>query len=323
MHRRVVDVCRSDGHTWAQKREVFGLPFVMSAASTWSYATLHEMLMLHAARFLTPGQASWEGQVPFVARIVNASGTACGACDRRNCTGCLLPKGTARLRLRAGLFTGAPTAKIYLALDWVDSSMYDQGYVDAIRDEDQAEATAEEAATDAEASKLVPLNACVDAFAEAEEMKVENGNGVKCDKCKVAVDAQKKIDIWREPDVLVLHIKRFHFSGEHFEKISTPVQVPLKDLDVRAWVVGPTGGAGTAYDLYGIACHRGGMSGGHYTSYCMNEGGKEPQWLKFNDDSVSTVDIQKELPEISKQCYVLFYRKRAFSSSNMINYLSL
>ncbi len=57
-------------------------------------------------------------------------------------------------------------------------------------------------------------------------------------------------DIWREPDVLVLHIKRqekdlmilgvnhpaaiermtlvggrFHFSGEHFEKISTPVQV--------------------------------------------------------------------------------------------------
>ncbi|CAJ1404545.1 unnamed protein product [Effrenium voratum] len=50
---------------------------------------------------------------------------------------------------------------------------------------------------------------------------------------------------------------------------------------------------------------------------------KEPQWLKFNDDSVSTVDIQKELPEISKQCYVLFYRKRAFSSSNMINYLSL
>ncbi|CAJ1404547.1 unnamed protein product [Effrenium voratum] len=87
----------------------------MSAASTWSYATLHEMLMLHAARFLTPGQASWEGQVPFVARIVNASGTACGACDRRNCTGCLLPKGTARLRLRAGLFTGAPTAKIYLA----------------------------------------------------------------------------------------------------------------------------------------------------------------------------------------------------------------
>merc|ERR1719183_2052710 len=75
-------------------------------------------------------------QMPFVARIVNASGTACGACDRRNCTGCLLPKGNARLRLRAGLLTGAlTTAKIYLALDWVDSAAYDQDYVDTVADD--------------------------------------------------------------------------------------------------------------------------------------------------------------------------------------------
>merc|ERR1719356_2072146 len=75
-------------------------------------------------------------QMPFVARIVNASGTACGACDRRNCTGCLLPKGNARLRLRAGLLTGTVnTAKIYLALDWVDSAVYDQEYVDSVADD--------------------------------------------------------------------------------------------------------------------------------------------------------------------------------------------
>jgi len=323
MHRHVVDVCRPDGDTWAQRREVFGMPFVMSAASTWSYATLHEMLMIHAGRYLKPGESSSESQVPFVARIVNASGTTCGACDRKNCTGCLLPKGHARLRLRAGLFASG-TAKIYVALDWVDSSLYHkEAYIDSIQDEVGAEATAEEAATDAEASKLVPLSACIDAFAEAEELKVDNGNGVKCDKCKVEVDATKKMDIWREPDVLVLHIKRFHFSGEHFEKISTPVQVPLRELDVRSWIGGPTGGSCTAYDLYGVVCHLGGMSGGHYTSYCMNEGGKEPKWFKFNDDSVSIVDLEQELPEISKQCYVLFYRKQAFSSSNLINYSSL
>eukprot|EP00434_Breviolum_minutum_P012233 symbB.v1.2.010786.t3/scaffold707.1/size170859/7 len=324
MHRHVVDVCRPDGDTWAQRREVFGMPFVVSAASTWSYATLHEMLMIHAGRYLKPGgSSSSESQVPFVARIVNASGTTCGACDRKNCTGCLLPKGHARLRLRAGLFASG-TAKIYVALDWVDSSLYHkEAYIDSIQDEVGAEATAEEAATDAEASKLVPLSACIDAFAEAEELKVDNGNGVKCDKCKVAVDATKKMDIWREPDVLVLHIKRFHFSGEHFEKISTPVQVPLRELDVRSWIGGPTGGSCTAYDLYGVVCHLGGMSGGHYTSYCMNEGGKEPKWFKFNDDSVSIVDLEQELPEISKQCYVLFYRKQAFSSSNLINYSSL
>ena len=40
--------------TWAQRREVFGLPFVMSSVSSWSYATLHDMLMLHARRLSRP-----------------------------------------------------------------------------------------------------------------------------------------------------------------------------------------------------------------------------------------------------------------------------
>jgi len=325
MHRRVVDVCRSDGETWAQRREVFGLPFVMSAVSSWTYATLHEMLMIHAGRFFNPrkdGKTSDERQVPFVARIVNASGAACGACDRRNCTGCLLPKGSARLRLRAGLLTGAvSTAKIYLALDWVDSSMYDQEYVDTVTS-DESLGEEENPSSSAEAT-AVPLSACVDSFAQPEFMKVENGNGVKCEKCDIVVDAVKRIEIWREPDVLIFHIKRFHFSGEHFEKISTSVEVPPKELDIRSWIVGPTGWSSTAYDLYGVACHTGGMSGGHYTSYCLNTGGKEPTWLKFNDETVTLVDFAQELPTISKECYVLFYRKRTFSSSNLITYQAL
>eukprot|EP00930_Biecheleria_cincta_P011970 TRINITY_DN11519_c0_g1_i2.p1 TRINITY_DN11519_c0_g1~~TRINITY_DN11519_c0_g1_i2.p1 ORF type:complete len:2103 (+),score=364.03 TRINITY_DN11519_c0_g1_i2:537-6311(+) len=327
VHRRVVDVCRSDGRTWSQRREVFGLPFVMSAASSWTYATLHEMLMIHATRFLNTrtDKTPEERQVPFVARIVNASGTACGACDRRNCTGCLLPKGSAKLRLRAGLLTGAAsTAKIFLALDWVDSSMYDQEYVDSVVDDASTpQAEDEPESNEPRNAAFVPLAACMDSFTEVEHMQVESGNGVKCEKCNKTVDAVKKIEIWREPDVLVLHIKRFHFSGEHFEKIATSVEVPPRDLDIRPWIVGPTGLSLTTYDLYGVACHRGGMSGGHYTSYCMNEGGKEPTWLKFNDDTVTRVNLQQELPEINKQCYVLFYRKRAFSSSNLINYLSL
>jgi len=350
MHRRVVDVCRSDGRTWAQRREVFGLPFVMSAASSWSYATLHDMLMLHARRFLRPLRrdaqrrdpssttgAPEERQVPFVARIVNAAGTACGACDRRNCTGCLLPKGSARLRLRAGLLTGAVSiAKIYLALDWVDSAVYDQDYVDTVADDASvARANAAESqdregvgleqtmSSCSEGSGTVPISACIEAFAQPEELKTENGNGVTCEKCNEVVDAVKKLEIWREPDVLILHIKRFHFSGAHYEKLNTPVEVPLKELNLRPWIVGPSATSSVPYELYGVACHWGGMSGGHYTSYCVNSQGKEPVWLKFNDDSVTSVSISQEFDEISRQSYVLFYRKRAFSSSNLINYSSL
>jgi len=357
MHRRVVDVCRSDGRTWAQRREVFGLPFVMSAASSWTYATLHDMLMLHARRFLKSSRRDRRSdggmaedrqaaatQMPFVARIVNASGTACGACDRRNCTGCLLPKGNSRLRLRAGLLTGAvSTAKIYLALDWVDSGVYDQEYVDSVADDAsvaRANATEfQDAETDrshsSDAGKSsdrderrhsigkVPISTCIDAFAQPEELKQEHNNGVKCEKCNQVVDAVKKLEIWREPDVLIIHIKRFHFSGVHYEKLNTPVEVPFRELNLRPWIVGPMATTVAPYELYSVACHWGGMSGGHYTSYCVNNEGKEPVWLKYNDETVNSVSLQQELDEISRQCYVLFYRKKAFSSSNLINYSSL
>lgn len=364
MHRRVVDVCRSDGRTWAQRREVFGLPFVMSAASSWTYATLHDMLMFHARRFLkTPRRDALrhdtsllderpgaQAQMPFVARIVNASGTGCGACDRRNCTGCLLPKGNARLRLRAGLLQGTvSTAKIYLALDWVDSTAYDQDYVDSVADDlsvsqplldrtvsnDTEEPDGdtsslnggahqrENSRSHSQAPVTVPISACIDAFAEPEELKTELGNGVRCEKCNEVVDAVKKLEIWREPDVLLIHIKRFRFSGVHYEKLNTSIEVPCRDLNLRPWIVGPSGASSTPYELYAAACHRGGMSGGHYTSFAVNNEGKEPTWLKFNDEAVSSVSLGQELDEISKQCYVLFYRKRAFSSSNLINYSSL
>jgi len=317
----------------------------MSAASSWTYATLHDMLMLHARRFLRNQRrdrrvdvADQEAaQMPFVARIVNASGTACGACDRRNCTGCLLPKGNSRLRLRAGLLTGAvSTAKIYLALDWVDSGVYDQDYVDAVADDPSvARASATEVDRDGadtdrshkshgeDSRGRIPISTCIDAFAQPEELKEEFGNGVKCEKCNKVVDAVKKLEIWREPDVLIIHIKRFHFSGVHYEKLNTPVDVPWRELNLRPWIVGPMAANSAPYELYAIACHWGGMSGGHYTSFCANQEGKEPVWLKFNDDVVNSVSLQQELDEISKQCYVLFYRKRAFSSSNLINYSSL
>lgn len=371
MHRRVVDFCRSDGRTWGQRREVFGLPFVMSAASSWTYATLHDMLMLHGRRFLktvprrerrdaapaagsgaAAGGAADDRQVPFVARIVNMSGTACGACDRQNCTGCLLPKGNSKLRLRAGLLTGSvSTAKIYLALDWVDSSAYDQEYVDNIADDAsvaranaiEVQGEGEEPDTErshgssaprvslgeqheegegASAGKVL-ISTCIDAFAQPEELKVELGNGFKCEKCNQVVDAVKKLEIWREPDVLILHIKRFHFSGVHYEKLNTPVEIPSRELNLRPWIVGPSASNAAPFELYAVACHFGGMSGGHYTSYCANNEGKEPVWLNFNDDTVHSVSFRQELDEIARQCYVLFYRKRAFSSSNLINYSSL
>ena len=54
-----------------------------------------------------------------------------------------------------------------------------------------------------------------------------DGNGVRCDKCGTVENFSKQLEIWKEPDVLVLHIKRFHFTGRTVEKLSTAVDVPI------------------------------------------------------------------------------------------------
>ena len=43
-------------------------------------------------------------------------------------------------------------------------------------------------------------------------------------------------DLWKLPDILVLHIKRFHYESGHLEKLDAAVQFPLYELDVSEWV---------------------------------------------------------------------------------------
>lgn len=64
-----------------------------------------------------------------------------------------------------------------------------------------------------------------------------------------------------------------------------------------------------AYELYGIVCHSGGMSGGHYVCYIsyMTETGR--QWYHISDSHFHSVDESKVL---NAEAYILFYRKMEF-----------
>ena len=81
----------------------------------------------------------------------------------------------------------------------------------------------------------------------------------------------KRIVLHQLPNVLILHLKRFHYSNAgKFRKIDTKVSTPLV-LDVGAYstVVEEEdgegeGGRSTVYDLVGVVSHSGGFSSGHY-----------------------------------------------------------
>lgn len=74
----------------------------------------------------------------------------------------------------------------------------------------------------------------------------------------------------------------------------------------------PRRGVGEAvYDLRGVVNHYGGLNGGHYTAFALNE--HDSRWYDFSDDRVSAV-LNEENDLVTSAAYVLFYERRGASS---------
>merc|ERR1719193_304849 len=151
-------------------------------------------------------------------------------------------------------------------------------------------------------SATVQLASCLDAFTE-EEVLTED-NAWYCSKCSKFQTATKKIDLWRLPDLLVIHLKRFSFDRVFRQKINSLVNFPLKSLDLKAWVSPNCKlNQSTTYDLYGASMHSGGLGGGHYTAYVQSL--VSGDWYHMNDSSASTT---RDEDTQSPAAYLLFYR---------------
>jgi len=340
MHRKVMTPATPEARP-AERREIFGLPFILTCTHHMSYQDLAEAISQSATRFDVE-RTNPNRKPGFTISIVNNSGTSCGACDQRKCPGCSLPKTATKLRLRSGTVPGDKVAqKVYIALDWV-SGRFDEGFGENITEDtsvsqvrllENAARRSVQARTSQDTedrdSVFVPLTACVDAYTAPEELRKEEGNGIKCEKCKEEASAVKRLSIWREPDVLIVHIKRFHRrdDGYHYEKLDTPIDF-ARSLDLRPWITGPAFGS-TIYDLYAITLHSGGLSGGHYVAACHGVGvprvpiedpATSSVWAKYNDAQVVHPWLDCQTEETARQCYVLFFAKRRPSSSNLITY---
>lgn len=128
-----------------------------------------------------------------------------------------------------------------------------------------------------------------------------------CSNCKEHVQAWKQEHLYRTPPILIIHLKRFHYSAmtHRRDKIDTFVQFPLKGLDLRDDVMFWRDGEEPIYDCYAISNHFGGLGGGHYTAYALND---ENEWCNFDDSRVTTNVDENDV--VSKSAYVLYYRRR-------------
>ena len=128
-----------------------------------------------------------------------------------------------------------------------------------------------------------------------------------CKQCETHVEALKKLDLYRLPPILVMHLKRFNYSRLWRDKISTLVDFPLANLDMTPYVLphAPRTEA-PIYDLYAVVNHFGSMGGGHYTAYTQHA--EEGTWHLYDDSHCTPVDPEAALHNAA--AYVLFYKRR-------------
>lgn len=148
-------------------------------------------------------------------------------------------------------------------------------------------------------SSKCSLQDCLRLFSKEE--RLTDNNKVFCRHCKAHRDSTKKLEIWKVPPILLVHLKRFSYEGRWKQKLQTSVDFPLDCLDLCQYVIGPKQNL-RKYSLYGVSNHYGGLDGGHYTAYCKNA--PKQRWFKFDDHEVSELSTSSVK---SSAAYILFY----------------
>ncbi|KAJ2156060.1 hypothetical protein GGF46_005435 [Coemansia sp. RSA 552] len=180
--------------------------------------------------------------------------------------------------------------------------------ISALRTGDEPRRAPRPSLEDSEKQQSVRLEDCLAEFTRPEQLGEEDP--WYCGKCKEHQQATKRIDLWRIPEFLVVHLKRFQHSRMWRDKIDISVDFPIEGLDLTQTVAGPDG-QNLVYDLNAVCNHYGGLGGGHYTAYAKNP--EDGQWYDFNDSHVSPVGDPESIK--TSAAYMLFYRLKEPSTA--------
>lgn len=148
------------------------------------------------------------------------------------------------------------------------------------------------------------LGVCLDEF--CKEQNLGEDGCWRCPKCKGFREGRQSMALWRLPDLLTFHLKRFNCSARYREKITTKVVFPLTGLNMKEWCDKDsphTSDASCIYDLVGVVHHYGGMTGGHYVatckvSSCSPEGNEEVEH-NFNGAGVHAFGAKEAVSQAS------------------------
>ncbi|PAV83508.1 hypothetical protein WR25_15949 isoform A [Diploscapter pachys] len=158
--------------------------------------------------------------------------------------------------------------------------------------------------------KDISLIECIDLFTRREQLGEEDS--WFCPQCKKHERATKKLDLWKLPEILIVHLKRFQYSRFSRDKIDMNVSIPVKNFHLNDRVANEKHEP-VAYSLIAISNHMGGLGGGHYTATALNK--TMGKWYDFNDSTATKAPAPQD-PLVDRLPYILVYRRQPKTGSN-------
>ncbi|XP_069942662.1 ubiquitin carboxyl-terminal hydrolase 32 isoform X2 [Cherax quadricarinatus] len=206
---------------------LFGLPLVVPCSTSATHQDLYQGVWTQVSRLVSPlppteaavpnhahdCDDSLGYEFPFVLRVVEREGLQCAWCPwYRFCRGCQLPCDDNNFSQNAA----------FLAIDWDPTALHLR-YQTALERVFMVHSSVEEMRR--KHVEPIALTDCLEAFCSEETLEYS------CDKCKKIQQASKKLQIWRLPPILIVHLKRFQFVGNKWIKSQKIVNFPLRDFD--------------------------------------------------------------------------------------------
>ncbi|VEU40165.1 unnamed protein product [Pseudo-nitzschia multistriata] len=327
----------SDGNGDGPEENYFGLPFMTSIDAKNSSCRDLWQLLRGLVRRMVPeftGPIAGEGgsrpEKVLVVHVVDAQGRPRRIVPKMGASGAtsVLPECSKTL-LSSILGEDCAENFLFLNLVWKPlasnkkngSRIDPKRFLDFDIDPTLTEAIRRQQSTSRSSTKQgVTLDQCFHSFSRPE--RLDRNNMWYCSRCKDHVQALKTMKLWRLPNILVVHLKRFEFKHAlRRDKLTTYVDFPLAGLDMNAHCARSNTTTDkndfansyvpADYDLFAVVNHYGRLGFGHYTSFAMqwDETGISKEWNAFDDSSVHPVEPSEVQ---SSAAYILFYRRRVF-----------
>ncbi|KAG8195379.1 hypothetical protein JTE90_001395 [Oedothorax gibbosus] len=210
---------------------LFGLPLILPCHEMTTNQDLYQAVWVQVARLvspLPPSEAAVSNhaldcddslgyEYPFILKAVQRNGYLCAHCPwYRFCRGCKIECCDADFN----------SSSAVIAIDWDPTALHLRYQTSLEKDFANHESVE---TTRRLQTEPINLHDCLEAFTKEEQL----GEAEKyyCSKCKEHQLASKKLNIWRLPPILIVHLKRFQLLHGRWVKSHKIVKFPFENFD--------------------------------------------------------------------------------------------